>query len=135
MAGSPATEVATSAGGLAAAVGFTATGAGVGEGGLVGFGVAATGVGEALATALPFPGVAGFEVGAAPTVGVGAAVSVCDDWATGQQPLTRSKLSASTASRAARRIPEWYPARRPETDAMTTEVDHDTVSAAPSQEA
>lgn len=122
--GSPATDVATTAGELAdapaapfgagdgLATGFAAAEA-VGEGAAVGFETIG------LAAGLPFAAVAcpdeggSFAVGPATVVGVavGAAVSVCDCGA-GMQPAS-SRPIASAESRAARGTGGWYRARSP----------------------
>ena len=110
-AGSPATEVATMAGGLA--VGFAAAEDAVGEGAVgdgAEVGLAAAAVGFSVSFAgLPFAVVVGFEVGPATVVAVGAAVSVCDGVA-GQQPVSASRPSTNAESRAARGTAGWYPA-------------------------
>jgi hypothetical protein len=104
--GSPATEVATMAGGLA--VGFAAAEDAVGDGAEVGLAAGAAGFSVGFA-GLPFAVVVGFEVGTAVAVAVGAAVSVCDGVA-GQQPVSASRPSTSAESRAARGTAGWYPA-------------------------
>jgi hypothetical protein len=143
-AGSPATDVATTAGGLAEALaapfgagegfpsGFALADDTVGEVATVGFAATAAGIDVGFAVALPLvteAAAVGRGVVVATDTGAGV-LAGGRDCATGQQPVSTSRPSKSAESRAARNTGGWYPAQPPGYPVLARRARHDVVPAA-----